>query len=254
MLLVGLGIGTANYILNGGLNWIQWIVQSLPTSIIIGYTLVFIGFNKAWFTHYFKTKGKLYLFIFLAFFLAGALATEIEHMIRSLVFRTGPFQPLTAGKMYLFNGIISLILGFGFFQSGLSRSQNPKTPNNHVDIYDEPLNVVDDVTSVPVKQGESILLIPIANIAYFEAYDNYSFVHTLKGERKLCDYSLGFLEKRLHKKFPRVHRKYIVNENHIKKIKPHSNGRFLIVFHAGLPPITSSKSYSAVIRKLIKME
>ncbi|MFY0602028.1 MAG: LytTR family transcriptional regulator DNA-binding domain-containing protein [Cyclobacteriaceae bacterium] len=258
--LVGLGIGTANYIINGDLNWIQWIIQSVSTSFLIGYPLVVIMLNRSWFKFYFKTKEKLYLSLSIAFILIGVAASEIEHVIRSLVFHSHPFQPLSAGKMYLFNGIISLILGHSFFQNDLSRN-NSTTPTedetnsqSQKDKTGEFLDSADPIIKVPVKQGENILLIPIHDVIYFEAYDNYSFVYDAKGEKKLCDYSLLFLEKRLSKSFSRVHRKYIVNETHIKQISPHLNSRYLIQFDTGLAPITSSKGYSSAIRKLIKIE
>ncbi len=46
ILLVGLGIGTANYIMNDSLNWIQWVIQSLFTSLLIGFTTVLMVINK----------------------------------------------------------------------------------------------------------------------------------------------------------------------------------------------------------------
>ncbi len=260
IVFVGVGIGTANYIINGDLNWIQWILQSVSTSFLIGYTLLIIGLNKPWFKCYFKTKGKLYTFIFIAFFLIGVLATEVEHIIRSLIFHSQQFQPISAGKMYLFNGIISLVLGYSFFQNNFTNKENLKLTKNKEKVQSE-INHTnklssdpDSITSIPVKQGENILLIPIKDIAYFEAFDNYSFVYTITREKKLCDYSLLFLEKRLDKNFSRVHRKYIVNENYIKQIKPHINGRYLIEFSIGLDPISSSKGYASIIRKLIKIE
>ncbi|MDH7447803.1 LytR/AlgR family response regulator transcription factor [Aquimarina sp. 2201CG14-23] len=260
IVFVGLGIGTANYIINEDLNWIQWIIQSVSTSFFIGYTLIIIGLNKSWFKDYFKTKAKLYIFISLAFFLVGALASEIEHMIRSLIFHSQQYQPWSSGKMYLFNGIISLVLGYSFFKYDFQKSKNFKSVENQKTLQSQKnrtdtfLDSKDAITSIPVRQGENILLIPIGDIIYFEAFDNYSFVYNLSGEKKLCDYSLLFLEKRLNKNFSRVHRKYIVNKSHIKQIKPHFNGRYLIEFYNGLDPISSSKGYSAIIRKLIKIE
>ncbi|PCJ94020.1 MAG: hypothetical protein COA50_12725 [Flavobacteriaceae bacterium] len=262
IILVGLGIGTANLVIDGGLNWIQWVIQSLSTSLLIGYTTVLIGSNKPWFKVCLKPIWKLYVLIFLVFLFVGVFATEMEHIIRSLVFRSEPYLPFTAGKMYLFNGIISLFLGFSFFQNSyLSKIRNSNSIYNTTELQNqeqntkESLKPSDFATSIPVKQGENILLIPIRDIVYFEAYDNYSFVYDLKAQKRLCDYSLLFLEKRLDEKFSRVHRKYIVNARHIKLIKPHLNSRYLIEFsQKELLPITSSKSYSKVIRKLIKME
>ncbi len=260
IIFVGLGIGTANYIMNGNLNWIQWSIQSLSTSLIIGYTLVIIGLNKDWFTSYFGSKVKVYVFTFLAFFLVGVLATEVEHIIRSLVFQNQQFKLFSSGKMYVFNGIISLILGYSFFRHDARKNKNSTTGEQQEYLQHqknktaELTDATNTITNVPVKQGGNILLIPIADIVYFEAFDNYSFVYTVTEGKKLCDYSLLFLEKRLNKNFSRVHRKYIVNKSHIKKIKPHLNGRYVIAFDNKLASITSSKSYSTTIRKLIKIE
>lgn len=258
ILLVGIGIGTANYIMNGNLNWIQWSIQSIVTSFLIGYTLVAIGLNKTWFTSHFTSKIKLYLFLFSVFFLIGAFATEVEHYIRSLIFQSQDFQPFSSGKMYVFNGIITLILGFSFFLNYIPKNSTSDESSEYLERQEnettKPLDVTGTMTNIPVKQGETILLIPITDIVYFEAYDNYAFAHIVSGEKRLCDYSLAFLEKRLDKNFSRVHRKYIVNESHIKKIKPHLNSRYIIEFDNGIDPITSSKSYTMTIRKLIKIE
>ncbi len=262
IILIGLGIGTANYIMNGDLNWIQWIIQSVVTSFLVGYTLVVIASNKYWLELHLKASWRMYVTLFLVFFLVGAFASEVEQMIRSLVFHNGEYQPLSAGRMYMFNGIISLVLGFSFFQNTrFFPNENLNAENEQMNISDQKgkaeksLESANSITKVPVKKGGNILLIPIQDIAYFEAYDNYSFLYDLKGEKSLCDYSLLFLEKRLEKKFLRVHRKYIVNSNQIKQFKPHLNGRYIILFDVpGLSPITSSKSYSTIIRKLIKIE
>lgn len=257
--VIGIGIGTANYLLNGDLNWIQWVIQSLSTSFIIGYSLVLIVLNKPWFLFHLKTNLKLYIFLTCTFFISGVLATEMEHTIRSLIFQNQQFQPFTGGKMYLFNGIIALILGYSFFQNKLLKTKNIRSEQNqyHSDIQNNETNVgstTNSISKIPVKQGDNIVLIPIENVFYFEAYDNYSFVYNNTGEKRLCDYSLIFLESRLNENFARVHRKYIVNKSHIKQITPHLNGRYIIMFDSPkINSITSSKGYLATIKGLIKI-
>ncbi|WP_073314718.1 LytR/AlgR family response regulator transcription factor [Aquimarina spongiae] len=251
IVVVGLGIGTANYVLNDNLNWIQWCIQSLCTSFIIGYTLVVIGVNKSWLMSRFGSKTKLYLFLFSTFLFTGTVATEFEHVIRSVVFQSQEFQLFSSGKMYVFNGIISLILGYSFFLNDFYKS---KTTDYSQEQTATTLSANEWITTIPVKQGEHVLLIPIEDIVYFEAYDNYAFVYMQNGEKKLCDYSLRFLEQRLTSNFSRVHRKYIVNESHIKKVTPYVNGRYVLLFENELSSITSSKSYASTIRKLIKIE
>ena len=250
IILVGLGIGTANFIIYDNLNWIQWCIQSLSTSFIIGYILVVIGTNKSWLKSHFQSKLKLYLLITICFFLTGVIATEVEQVIKSLIFNNQEFHFLSAEEMYLYNGIISLILGISFFENNYNKVQKSDPIEND----NTRLDFEEAITQLPLKQGENTLLMPIKDVIYFEAYDNYSFVYDLKGGKRLCDYSLLFLQKRLGKQFSRIHRKYIVNTDHIQQIKPHLNGRFLIQFSDKVAPITSSKSYSTIIRKLIKIE
>ncbi len=262
IVLVGLGIGTANFIMNGGLNWIQWAIQSLSTSFLIGYTTVLVAINKPWLKININPIWKLYIVLFIAFLFVGFFATEVEHVIRSLIFKSESYQAFSAGKMYLFNGVISAVLGFSIFhnhhlvQTGSTKSVEKQLKLQSEGLLDQKISYSNDITtSIPVKQGDTILLIPTQEIVYFEAYDNYSFVYDLHGKKRLCDYSLLFLEKRLEKKFSRIHRKYLVNEKHIKRIKPYINGRYIIEFTIkGLSSITSSKSYSNTIRRLIKIE
>ncbi len=250
IVLVGIGIGTANFTVNGSLNWIQWSIQSVVTSFIIGYSLVVIGTNRQWFQYRIKNVLSRHFLLTCLFFLLGVLATEVEHVIRSVVFQTETFAPFSSFKMHLFNGIISLILGFSFF-TGYYRYKDKDLITEH----EEGSKLSEDIVhKVPVKQGESILLIPLSELVYLEAYDNYAFVITQNGEKKLCDYSLGFLEKRLPDNFSRVHRKYIVNQDHIKDIRPHLNGRYMIRFLQQVEPITSSKSYLSTIKSMIKID
>lgn len=262
IVLIGLGIGTANFIMNGGLNWIQWAIQSLSTSFFIGYTTVLVASNKNWFKLKIKPSWKVYILLSIGFIFAGVIATEAEHIIRSLIFRSEPFRPFSAGKMYLFNAVISSVLGFSLFENNhLIQGSISKSIENNPELRSgvssgNKLSKPSDITSsIPVRQGGNILLIPIQEIVYFEAYDNYSFVYDVNGQKRICDYSLLFLEKRLENIFSRIHRKYLVNENHIKQIKPHINGRYVIEFSLkGLSSITSSKTYSDTIRRLIKIE
>ena len=262
ILLVGLGIGTANFIMNGDLNWIQWVMQSLSTSFLIGYTTVLVATNKPWFKFKIMPSWKLYIVLICIFFVVGFLATEIEHVIRSLIFKSESYLPFSSGKMYFFNGVISFVLGLSLYQNShlIQRSKNKSTVNNltlanDVSHYEKLSKSSDSTSSIPVRQGENILIIPAQEIVYFEAYDNYSFVFDVNGQKRLCDYSLLFLEKKLDHRFSRVHRKYLVNEKFIKQIKPHINGRYIIEFSMkGLSSVTSSKTYSDTIRRLIKIQ
>ncbi len=258
ILLVGIGIGSANFVMHGENNWLQWTIQAMSTSFIIGYVLVVLSTNRIWLERNLKPSWKRYSIVAFFFIIAALLATETEQIIRSSVFSGGEYQPLSAGKMYLYNSIISLVLGFSFFQFDFAKKASG-SEDSEQDILlpegNDPEVVSNDpIRKIPIKQGENIHFIDLDQVVYFEAHDNYSFVHTAQGQRKLCDYSLRFLESRLGEGFSRVHRKYIVSQHHITKIRPHLNGRYQIAFPDPVAPITSSKSYTANIRKLIKIE
>ena len=262
ILLIGVGIGSVNYLMNGGLNWLQWIIQSCMTSFVVGYSLVTISANRAWFQGMIKLKWFMYLSLLILFCVIGLIATEVEHLLRSLLFYSDGYQPLADGKAYLINGIISLMLGFSFFLNKRLFPTKETIDLQHPDGISaikndgkSTLESPDAIQKVPIKKGTSIHLISIDDIAYFEAYDNCSFLFDVKGQKSLCDYSLRTLEQKLGRKFLRVHRKYIVNASQIKKFRPYGNGRYQLFFDMPeLSPIISSKSYAPVIRNLIKIE
>lgn len=259
ILLIGVGIGTANYFIHHTLNWFQWVILALSTSFLVGFTLVSIAAHRSWIQQTLPSAWKRYLILAIIFCLIGCLASEVEQVIKGLLLGQGPYRPFSGGNIYLFNSIISLVLGFSFFLNQRlfpleKASEVPLEPSPPIDDTSS-LEPVKPISQVPIRKGESIQLIPAQEIAFFEAYDNYSFLYDLKGQKMLCDYSLRFLEKRLAPSFMRVHRKHIVNTLHIKQINPHMNGRYLIQFdNPQLESITSSKSYSSLIRTLIKLK
>ena len=188
ILLIGISIGTANYLIHGILNWFQWIIQSSSTSLLVGYALVTLASNKAWFNRHFKSTWQQYLVLSIAFILTGALASEIEQIIKTLVFNNGTYSPFSGGRIYLFNSIISLALGFSFFLNANLFPKDPSNTDHNQEDKSDQKNAeesLDPILKVPVKQGENILLVPVEEIAYFEAFDNYSFVYDLKGNKIL---------------------------------------------------------------------
>ena len=83
---------------------------------------------------------------------------------------------------------------------------------------------------VPVQIGNEIFLIPSREIYFVKASGNYSYVNT-RGKSFLADFSIGDLEERLsgHGHFLRVHRSYIVNLDHVHKMRKDSPQKVVIV-------------------------
>ena len=104
------------------------------------------------------------------------------------------------------------------------------------------------ISTIPVKTGNKIHLVHVADIIFLEAKEKYVTIHLKEGE-KLIEYSLTSLGHRLPDGFIRVHRSFIVNKLKIREIHKYFKGTFLLV----MDDVKSSKiktaySYSETIR------
>lgn len=77
---------------------------------------------------------------------------------------------------------------------------------------------------IPVEKGGRKVLVPVDQICYIEAKDDYSCIYT-EQDRYLSTTSLAKLEQRLTPHgFFRVHRGYIVNLDHVEDVEVISSG------------------------------
>ncbi len=84
------------------------------------------------------------------------------------------------------------------------------------------------VQSISVRSGDRILLVPLADISYFEAQERYVFLSTAEGGQFITNYTVSALEEKLPEHFVRISRSYIVNTTHIKEIHKHFGGKYLV--------------------------
>lgn len=107
--------------------------------------------------------------------------------------------------------------------------------------------------TVSVRIGDRILLIRAEEIAWFEAEDKYTFLHTADGKRHLTDYSLAELEQRLSAAFIRVSRSALVNRLHIKELVRGFSGKYTLVLNdAPASKIVSGQKYTDALRELMR--
>ncbi|MEM9525497.1 MAG: LytTR family DNA-binding domain-containing protein [Bacteroidota bacterium] len=180
------------------------------------------------------------------FFLVGILGGEGQQLADYLLFEETSFRPFSHPGVSIFNGILSVIIGW--MTLSLARRQVPREDVKAAQVAPEiPPH------KIPIRKGESTMLYPLEDVCFFEAYDNYSFLHDIHGERMLCNYSLAFLEERLANQFIRVHRSYLINPERVGRISPHLKGRYVIEFSTRDQQITSSASYSEKVKALIRL-
>lgn len=85
-----------------------------------------------------------------------------------------------------------------------------------------------ELDKLAVAVDGKTLLIPYAEIAFVEAYEDYSYVHTAD-DKYLTSYRLKNLEGRLRPhRFFRVHRKYLVNLDMVTELASVSGGNCLL--------------------------
>ena len=93
------------------------------------------------------------------------------------------------------------------------------------------------VERIPVEKGGRKVLVPVDQIRYIEAKDDYSCIYT-DSDRYLSTISLAKLEQKLSTHgFFRVHRGYIVNLEHVEDVEVISSG----ILQLGLKGIADKK-------------
>jgi two-component system LytT family response regulator len=89
------------------------------------------------------------------------------------------------------------------------------------------------VTRVVVRKGNTINFIPVKEIKYLEAQDDYVMIHYTNG-KALKQQTMRFYEDNLPKTdFIRIHRSYIVRIEEIKRIEPYGKDNHIAILQSG---------------------
>jgi two-component system, LytTR family, response regulator len=112
---------------------------------------------------------------------------------------------------------------------------------------------IKEVTSLPVKTGDRIILVRLSEVTYLEAKDKYVTLHTKDGKEHITDISLKTLEEKLPDYFLRVHRAYIVNKNHVLELQKYFQGKFLVLINDNnRSKVPCSNMYSEQIKRSLE--
>jgi two-component system LytT family response regulator len=96
---------------------------------------------------------------------------------------------------------------------------------------------------VVVKTGGKIKIIPLDDIHYFEAADDYVKIHTHNGAY-LKNRTMSYFEKNLDpNQFVRTHRSYILNVQQVTRIDPYEKDSHLCVLQSGAQVPVSKAGY-----------
>jgi two-component system, LytTR family, response regulator len=111
-----------------------------------------------------------------------------------------------------------------------------------------------EIYSISVKTGDKIRLVPLSDIAYFEAEDKYVFLATLDGQKFLTNYTLTMLAEKLPDTFVRVSRSVMVNRHKISEVHKHFDGKFqLVMTDKKTTRLTTGSTYGDTVRQLLEL-
>lgn len=89
------------------------------------------------------------------------------------------------------------------------------------------------VNRIVVRKGNSINIIPVDQVRYVEAQDDYVMIYHIAG-KALKQQTMKFYEENLPKdNFVRIHRSYIVRIEEIKRIEPYTKDNHVAILQSG---------------------
>ena len=125
-----------------------------------------------------------------------------------------------------------------------STSTNPKELANNFVTKDEILK------RIVVKKNQKIEIIPVDQIQYLEAQDDYVKIVTKDGS-SLKQNRMKFFEEHLPDSFVRIHRSYLVNLNFVKQIDLIAKDSHAVLLKDG-KQLPVSKSGYAKLKEMIR--
>lgn len=125
-------------------------------------------------------------------------------------------------------------------------SQTPQETPTKV----EPILEEQTLERIVVKNGSQIKIIPVQQVTFLEAYDDYVKIHTKDG-MFLKNKTMSSFEKQLDpKQFVRVHRSFIAKVDQLTKIEPMEKESYIATLLTG-EKVNISKSGYARLKQII---
>lgn len=246
--LVGLVLALGHYFFQEKEPFLQVLLIQVFTVFNIGFPLTLLIFNK----HIFQGKrfkiAEIALLL-LCFVVLALLASELENLFRYLIRNRASYAPFSTLEPHLANTVITTVLGFVFYYVPGGLSGPGQAPEKSKAARDK----ASHLERIPVRHQRETLLVELDRVLYIEAYDNYAFVFLTKGEKMLCNYSLGYLESVLPREFIRIHRKHLVNKQKIRSVSKHTRNRYKVKLNDDRTELVSSAGFSEKVRELVEI-
>jgi two-component system, LytTR family, response regulator len=130
------------------------------------------------------------------------------------------------------------------FAKAINKWLQQKTEGRAAPSIPEGVRQPDEKTRIVVKEGSNIRIVPVDQVHYLEAYDDYVKIFTAK-EMLLKKKTMSFYESVLDPSvFTRVHRSYIVNVTEITRIEPLEKDTHVALLKSGAKIPLSKTGYN----------
>jgi two-component system LytT family response regulator len=129
-------------------------------------------------------------------------------------------------------------------QKWLQQRGKPAEKTGTQIILQEEVRQPEERNRVVVREGGNIRIIPVHEIQYIEAYDDYVKIFTTK-EMFLKKKTMSFYEQALNsEQFVRVHRSYIIQLNQLTRIEPLEKDTHVALLKSGVRVPLSKTGYA----------
>lgn len=109
---------------------------------------------------------------------------------------------------------------------------------------------IDVINRIAIRTAQKIKVIPVNEIHYFEAADDYVMIHTNEG-RFLKEKTMKYFENHLdNKHFVRIHRSYILNMSELNKIERYEKDNHVVVLKNNTQLKVSVSGYKLLRERL----
>ena len=106
------------------------------------------------------------------------------------------------------------------------------------------------INRVAVRTAQKIQVVPVDQIQYLEAADDYVMIHTAEG-RFLKEKTMKYFESHLdHHQFVRIHRSYILNMAEMNKIERYEKDSHVVVLKNNTQLKVSASGYKLLRERL----
>lgn len=141
------------------------------------------------------------------------------------------------------------------FSAALSRAReklitNGKNTDNQITMIKNSLTAGLSLSRIVVRKGNAIIIIPVGDIRYLEARNDYVMIYH-SGGKALKQQRMKYYQENLSpRQFVRIHRSYLVRIDTIVRLEPYGKDNYIALLNGGEKLPVSRSGYRILRQEL----